>query len=298
MRINDLARSVVGDITAHGLSKRELDELNASAVRSIGTERAYREVYRQYLQWLSDLRLPLESAHTRRMMLEFLDDYAEFHKQKSVNRAVQALQKIFSVELPPVESCIIPTVEGRAYSFSGISKVITRQKPRNIVSTLACFDGGLRAHECYTLRKPRGNDGPSGHRNWSNDRFLGRTDYVIYLTDGKGGLVREVALSLEVSTELEKYLRPEPVVIRDREIEYISHYEIGGGQALSASFSYASKRALGYSHGLHGTRHSFAWNRLAVLIPLVGPRRALEILAEELGHFRGAAVTLSYLVGG
>jgi integrase len=296
MRIRDLARTAVGNITAHGLSKVELDELNASAIRSIGTERAYRDVYIEYLHWLRDHQLPLDEAHTRGMMLEFLDDYAELHMQKSVNRAVQALQKIFSVALPPVESCVVPTVEGRAYSFSAVRSIVTNQSPKNGLSTLLCYDGGFRAHECITLRRPCG-ESPSVHRNWSHDRFVGRTDYELYLVDGKGGLVRAVALSIELARELEKYARPAPVTVRDREIDYISHYDIGGGQALSSSFSYASERALGYSHGVHGMRHSFAWNRLAALIPLVGPRRALEILAQELGHFR-VSITLNYLVGG
>ncbi|OUL89770.1 site-specific integrase [Paraburkholderia hospita] len=296
MRIRDLAREVVSGITAHGLSKLEFDELNASAIRSIGTERAYRDVYVEYLHWLSDHRLPLNAAHTRNMMLEFLDDYAELHMQKSVNRAVQALQKIFSVSLPPVTSSIVPRVDGRAYAFNAVCKAVDHQIPKNAVATLICYDAGLRAHECLNLRKPRA-EGPSAHRSWSNDLFTGREDYENYLVDGKGGLVRAVALSIELSHELEKYARPVPVTVRDREIDYVSHYDIGGGQALSSSFSYASKQAFGYSRGVHGMRHSFAWNRLAVLIPLVGPRRAIEILAEELGHFR-PSITLNYLVGG
>jgi integrase len=139
-------------------------------------------------------------------------------------------------------------------------------------------------------------NGPSPHRTWSKERFLGRTDYEVFLVIGKGGLKREVAISQELAEELRKRKRLQPVVIRDREINHVSYFDIGGGQALSASFSRASKLSLGWSRGLHGLRHSFAQNRLRTLIELLGPQRALQILSEELGHFR-SEISLAYLVG-
>lgn len=295
MRIRDLARDAVGDITVHGLSKHQLGELNAFAIRSLGTERAYRNVCAAYLRWLRENRLPLDQVHTRGMMMEFLDEYAELHPQKSVDQAVQALQKVWSVTLPNVESCVSPEVRGRAYPFSALQKVVVRQSGRHQLSSLACLDGGVRAHECLTLRSPRGEK-PSSHRQWPSERFAGRKDFAVYLVTGKGGLVREVAISCELAAELQARERPNPVIVRDREIEYTSYFDIGGGQALSSSFTYASKRALGYSAGVHGLRHAFAQNRLSTLIPILGPKRALEILAVELGHFR-ASVSLAYLVG-
>jgi integrase len=295
MRIRDLARDAVSDITIHGASKRELGELNAYAVRSVGTERAYRNVCAAYLRWLRENRLPLDQVHTRGMMMEFLDEYAELHSRKSVDQAVQALQKVWKVVLPKVESCLSPEFRGRAYSFADLQKVTDRQSSRHQLSSLACFDAGVRAHECITLRLPRG-EAASPHREWPSERFAGRTNYEVYLVTGKGGLVREVAIAREIADEIQKRERQEPMIVRDREIEYTSYFDIGGGQALSSSFSYASKRALGYSSGVHGLRHSFAQNRLSMLIPILGPKRALEILAVELGHFR-ASISLAYLVG-
>ncbi|CAB3801833.1 hypothetical protein LMG28614_05504 [Paraburkholderia ultramafica] len=296
MRIRELARATVGSIAVHGSSKQEMGELNAAALRSISSERAYREVLAAYFRWLRANRLPLNEVHTRTMMLEFLDEYAEAHAQKSVNQAIQALAKIFSVRLPRVESCIISHVHGRAYPFEDVQKILARQTEDNQFGTLLCYDGGLRAHECWTLREPRG-EGPSSHREWSPDRFAGRTDFVVFLVTGKGGLVREVAISRELAEALRTRARPAPIIVRDREINYVSYFDIGGGQALSASFSYASKRALGYSLGLHGMRHSFAQNRLTTLIPLLGSKQALKVLSVELGHFR-PSISLAYLVGG
>ncbi len=47
-------------------------------------------------------------------------------------------------------------------------------------------------------------------------------------------------------------------VVTDRGITYRQHYDIGGGNAWSKSFSETSSRALGWSHGAHGLRHSYA----------------------------------------
>ncbi|RQH05002.1 site-specific integrase [Paraburkholderia dinghuensis] len=293
--LQSLARELVADMTVHRRSKADLDALNAWAVRSIGTERAYRQVVTAYLEWLRDQRIPLQTLHTRDMLMEFIDEYAESHGQKSLDQARQALQKTFAVTLPTVESLVATVTRDRAYTFDELSQVIKYQTRKNQLATLLCFDAGLRAHECITLTR-RCDGAPSTHRDWSPDRFAGLTDIVIYLVTGKGGLSREVAVSIELSDALLKLLRPAPVAIRDREVDYMSSFSIGGGQALSSSFSRASELALGWSRGLHGLRHSFARRRLATLCALLPPRDALLILSQELGHFR-PAITLSYLSG-
>ncbi|MGF6758933.1 hypothetical protein [Paraburkholderia sp. GAS42] len=295
MSISKLARETIASITVHGASKHELGELDQIVIRSIGTERAYRTALTGYLQWLIDYRVPLEDGCLGPMMLEFLDQYAEGHAQKSVNQAKKMLEKVYSVRLPHIDSSVEPVVHGKAYGFDAVTQTLRRQTERNQLSTLLCYDAGLRAHECITLSERSMNE-PSPHRTWSKECFLGRTDYVIFVVTGKGGLRREVAISLELVEELMKRKRRQPVIVRDREIDHISYFDIGGGQALSASFSRASELALGWSRGLHGLRHSFAQNRLRTLIELLGPQRALQILSEELGHFR-SEISLAYLVG-
>jgi integrase len=290
-----LAREFVADVTAHGLSKADLGELNKFAVRSVSTERAYRQAVILYLRWLRDQRISRETVHTLGMMLEFLDDYAELHGQKSVDQARQALQKTFSVTLPRVESLVETVARDRAYSFDELAQVLEHQTPKNQVATLLCFDAGLRAHECITIAR-RCDGSPSSHREWSPGRFAGLTDIVIYLVTGKGGLSREVAVASEISEALLRLLRLTPVTVRDREVNYLSSFAIGGGQALSSSFSRASEVALGWSRGLHGLRHSYARRRLSTLCKLFPAREALLILSQELGHFR-PAITLTYLAG-
>lgn len=296
MRIRRLSRDAASSIALHGASKSELGDLNSIAVRSISTELAYRDAHLAYLRWCSDHRLALDEVHTRGMMLEFLDDYAELHAQKSVNKAIKALEKIFSVHLPQFESGIATYARGRAYSFDEVGRVASRQSTKNGLASLLCYDAGLRAHECFTLRRPARGEGPSSHRIWLADRFAGRTDFDVYLVTGKGGLTREVAISQELSEELQKHSRAKLITVRDREVDYVSQFDIGGGHALSSSFSRISTLEFGYSNGLHGARHSFAQNRLVELIKVLGPRRALEVLAQELGHFR-SSISLAYLIG-
>jgi integrase len=297
MNVAQRARETIAGIAVHGASKQSLIELGLEkiAIRSVGTERAYRDAYTSYLQWLIANRIALDDAGLRPFMLEFLDEFVEEHAQKSVNQAKNMLEKVFSVSLPKFESCLQPAFQGRAYGFDHVEKLIALPTPPNKLSILLCYDGGLRAHECITLCE-RSMAEPSRHRAWSDGRFSGRADYVVFLVTGKGGLIREVALSDPLARELRKHMRPHPIVIRDREVEYTSYFDIGGGQALSASFTRASQLTLGWSRGLHGLRHSFAHNRMRTLIPLVGAQRALQILSEELGHFR-PEICLAYLVG-
>lgn len=83
--------------------------------------------------------------------------------------------------------------------------------------------------------------------------------------------------------------------VRDREIYYQSNYDVGFGQALSESFSAASHKALGWSNGFHGLRHSYAKRRLSIMLASgVRPLLALKILSQELGHFR-LDITFYYL---
>ncbi len=84
--------------------------------------------------------------------------------------------------------------------------------------------------------------------------------------------------------------------IKDRNIFYQCHYAIGGGKEWSNSFSAASKRVLGWSHGAHGMRHAYAQNRMDELQQRgFFYEKALEIVSQELGHFRPGIITECYL---
>jgi integrase len=104
---------------------------------------------------------------------------------------------------------------------------------------------------------------------------------------GKGGLIREILIPNDLAKQLEQFRLTNPITVRDRDIFYKSYYDIRGGKKWTNSFSAASKRTLGWTHGAHGLRHTYAQQRMDELqrncfIYL----EALGIVSQELGHFR------------
>jgi hypothetical protein len=104
-----------------------------------------------------------------------------------------------------------------------------------------------------------------------------------------------IAVSESLAERLDAARLTAPRGIKDRTIWYQQKYDIGGGQSWSQSFSEASVRALGWSAGGHGVRHGYAQRRLEELqIAGFSWEDALEIISQELGHFR-KDVTNTYL---
>ena len=178
---------------------------------------------------------------------------------------------------------------GRSYTPEQVAIVASSQAGRNQLATQIAHGAGLRAHELLTLH--RVDEGArANHRTWRDDRFTGR-EGVRYLVDGKGGLCREVLVPEALSERLEMLRYDAPKAVTDRGIEYHSRYAIGGGNTWSRSFTDASKRALGWTSGGHGVRHSYAQERMRELQKLGHAYlTARTIVSQELGHFRGDVV--------
>ncbi|MGE6106154.1 site-specific integrase, partial [Aeromonas veronii] len=159
------------------------------------------------------------------------------------------------------------------------------------LATELAYAAGLRAHELLTLR--RGEERAADPRPALASKWQGRNG-VIYTVHGKGGLVREVLLPHALAERLEAVRLDAPLAITDRGIHYQSHYDIGGGQRWSNSVSAASERALGWSTGAHGLRHSYAQERMAELQASLSSDAALTTVSQEMGHFR-PEITETYL---
>jgi integrase len=205
--------------------------------------------------------------------------------QKQLDADRNALQFVTGKDsLERVRAAEPQALSGRAYTAEQVERIAQSQNDRNALSTRLAHSAGLRAHELHTIR-PAEHGGPSAHRQWSPDRFLGR-EGERYLVTGKGGLVREVTVPRDLAQQLEaRRIAPERVT--DRGVHYTRHYDIGGGNAWSKSFSDASKRELGWSTGAHGLRHAYAQERLSELQAQgLGYADARETLSQELGHFR------------
>jgi integrase len=174
----------------------------------------------------------------------------------------------------------------RAYSQDQVKMIMDCQRERNALSTEIAHSAGLRAHELLTIR-PVSEQPPSDRYAENNTpRWEGR-EGVSYTVVGKGGLVREIQLPQELADRLEDRRLEEPCQVTDRGVFYESHYDIAGGNNWSSSFTQAAQRALGWSEGGHGMRHSFAQERMRELQEAGHERSgALKIVSEELGHFR------------
>ncbi|MDC5870256.1 site-specific integrase [Vibrio europaeus] len=219
------------------------------------------------------------------------DNYAS---QKSLDRERKALSIALNTEFKRTTAIKETEMKSRSYTTGQVKTVCDHMSERNALAAEIAYRSGLRAHELITIT--RSNEGSvTESRTWSDERFASRTGEV-YLVTGKGGLTREVLLPRDLAARLEERRLDAPVLRRDRKVNYAQYYDIGGGQALSQSWSDASKRALGFSNGLHGVRHSYAQERLDEVKYhyKADHERARDIVAEELGHFRGI-ITEVYL---
>lgn len=177
------------------------------------------------------------------------------------------------------------TIEAsRSYTPEQVHAIASAQTERNALATEIAHAAGLRAHELLTLQ--RIEERAPSDRPALESKFNGR-DGVSYTVQGKGGLVRKVVLPHSLSARLEDKRLDTANTVRDRDINYRSQYDIAGGQRWSNSFSAASNRALGWSSGAHGVRHSYAQERMSELQnQRLNYTTRLETVSQEMGHFR------------
>lgn len=177
------------------------------------------------------------------------------------------------------------TIEAsRSYTPEQVHAIASAQTEGNALATEIAYAAGLRAHELLTLQ--RIEERAPSNRPALESKFNGR-DGVSYTVQGKGGLVRKVVLPHSLSERLESKRLDTANTVRDRDINYRSQYDIAGGQRWSNSFSAASNRALGWSSGAHGVRHSYAQERMSELQnQRLNYTTRLETVSQEMGHFR------------
>lgn len=278
-----------------------------------GSAATYREAFKEAAKFMrATYNEPLTRLTAERAQA-YLETRAEAVKQKTLDRDRLGMNKLLHAqgklpagenlphlrsEHPSIEKC-------RAYDPKYVPKIAEHQVAKNGLSTLIAHAAGLRAHELLTLRKfgedarliptyrPEKTTPDINARKW-----LGR-DGERYIVQGKGGHVRTVLIPTHLAKQLEARRLEKPRTVYDRHngVRYRQHYDIGGGKTWSQSFSAASKRALGYSDGAHGLRHSFAQERMWELqiSHKTVYETALCVVSQELGHFR-PAITERYLV--
>lgn len=260
------------------------DHQNDGRIHSLGTARGYEQALKGFADYLRQYRLGDLHSASEEEARQYLAERSGVVGQKTLDLDRQAIQIHLGQKLEVVCSSKESTLATRSYTPAQVERIAHAQSEANSLATRLAYHAGLRAHELLTLR-PADERAASGHRQWSAERFSGR-EGDRYTVVGKGGLVREVMLSRELVTALEARRLEEPRLVIDRGVHYSQHYDIGGGRAWSQSFSSASKRALGFSNGGHGLRHSYAQERMNEL-QQQGMRygQAKATVAQEVGHF-------------
>lgn len=272
-----------------------------SIIPSVRTVSNYQTQLSQAALWASNK--PIQGG-LRAMTIDnansYLEERSELVGKKTLDMDRQALQammihvtKVLKVgeKLNVVKSEIELIEKSRAYSIEQVDMLTMYQKEKNSLSTKIALSAGLRAHELLTLNKVENR--PMDDRPAHPEKFK-NLEGVKYTTVGKGGLCREIIIPQEISVELEKRRLDKPIQISDRGVYYNNNYDISGGKNWSQSFSLASKKALGWSNGGHGVRHTYAQLRVRELTKFLDYETSLLIVSQEMGHFR-PEITKVYL---
>ena len=255
-------------------------------LESQGTERNYEQALKGVAEYLKEQRL----GDLRHLDKEKAELYLEMRSQEIGQKALdldrQAIQALIGQKLDVVKSEKEQILKSRAYTTTQTQIVASAQTERNALATLIAENAGLRAHELFTLL-PAHQRPADTHRTYRADRFTSRENITLYTVEGKGGLCREVAIDNALAAKLEARRLDQAQQVYDRGIGYQQHYDLGGGQAWSSSFSKASNRELCWSNGAHGLRHQYAQQRMNSLQGAgYEYRQALTVVSEEMGHFR------------
>lgn len=260
--------------------------LNEQVLASLGTQRNYLSCLKLYGNWCITNSVPSSEKSSMKYSKIYLEEKSEVYQQKTLCQHRMALNAGFHKKLKFVKSQLETVVNARDYKFSEILKIIQNLSSKNALSILICYYSGLRAHELATLQN-LDEGSRSTTRIWSNDLFDMEDQYLVYIVIGKGGLRRYVAIPAELAEMLESRRFATPQKVVDRGIYYYMNYNLGFGKALSQCFSRSSAKHFGWSTGLHGTRHSYAKNRIKKLVDChYTLQHAKQILSQELGHFR------------
>ncbi|WP_299082553.1 site-specific integrase [uncultured Paraglaciecola sp.] len=276
--------------------------LQGNVLRSAGTVRNYEQALTRVAEYAKAERVTggLRGMDPQQA-ITYLKHRGQSVGQKTLDMERQAMQAMMwhvSAKLPPKERLPVikadtaQVLKARAYTQAQVERVASAQSHKNALATRLAYAAGLRAHELHSLMPvaERGAD----HRPALPSKFQGREGQR-YTVQGKGGLVREVVIPNPLAQQLSGLRLAEPMTFTDRGVHYPKYYDLNGGKTWSSSFSAASTRALGWSAGAHGVRHSYAQERMSELQDQGFTRaQALETVSQEMGHFR-PDITETYL---
>ena len=240
--------------------------IQGGVIKSVGTVRNYEQALSTAALYAnSTLNCSLRQI-TVQQASEYLIERAVEVGQKTLDMDRQALQVMMqhvSKKLPSdgklevIKSEHSQILNSRSYTLEQINAITDSLSEKYSLSAEIVHAAGLRAHELLTIA--RINERCLSDRPSLSEKFSYRNNEVSYSVTGKGGLIREIQLSKNLSERLEERRFEISVTRTDRNIKYSNClYDIGAGTQFSAAFTRASNHVLGWSGGAHGLRHSYA----------------------------------------
>jgi integrase len=248
-----------------------IKELQGSVIKSVGTVRNYEAALTRVASYLSDKKLGTLRSLTLDKAVSYLSQRANDVGQSQLNMERQSMQIMMKnvtnqlnekSNIEVIKSHVAVELKTRAYTSFQVDLIANSQQEKNSLATKIAYESGLRAHELYTILPI--SERKADVRPSLASKFMGR-EGLRYTVIGKGGLVREVHIPIRLANRLEKLRLNTPAQVNDRGIYYTQYYAVNAGNRWSASFTAASKRALGHSNGAHGLRHSYAQERMQEL---------------------------------
>lgn len=281
------AQRLVQANTIHGLSRHAHPDLARTSVTSVLTEKSHIQALKKYAQWLHQNRTGKHLKNSNESdAAEYLSQRAACRSQSTVDLDRQAINLHLQPQQPlQFVASAIPTVqEDRAYTMRQIDLLLKHANDSLALSIKLAVDAGLRSMELVTICAiDRLSPSP---RAWDSSRFAGRQGTGVFAVHGKGGLIREVRVAKPLADQLLGCARPLPLRVSHRGAHLQSHFELVAGHPFCIQFGRLSQQVLGFSHGAHGLRHSFAQRRRIELMCCgFSHERSVEILSQELGHF-------------
>lgn len=275
-------------IVAFGSSKADFEPAVGAALRSVSTLRSFTACLAQFLRWRHEF---LEILPEEPILAAEVFGHGKARKdrvqQKTLDQGMQALEAATRTEfrrerssVPPAESRLLPTAPQ-------MRLILEQLPPIYRLAAMICLDSGLRAHEVVTLRPPTSRMRPSRHRVWPKNLHEDRSNTVLRVCKRKGGLKQTVAIDVELAKELDRILSTEPQKFRDRKTKRDRFYPFPTPQSLSAEFTKASRKALGFDVCFKTTRNIFVLRSLRRLLDNdVELKTALLTVSQKVGHFR------------
>lgn len=278
----------------------------ADVAQSVGTQNTYRDCLKVFCDFIKENQLGDLKNVSRDVVNRFLAHKEATVGQKTCEKYKQAIQAFLRARgdlgkdqtLPPVHAEEAQKLSRRAYTPDQVRMIQSHLTKALAFSTEISYRCGLRAHELLTIRRmdekqPDRRFHKNGIEKKTPWKFADR-DGEAYVVTGKGGLTREIRIPSDLAERLEQLRLPEARRVTDRGIYYQQYYDLVGGKRFTDCFRRASIRALGWSTGAHGLRHSYAQERLRELQFHCKYDLSKETVSQEMGHFR-PDITDAYL---